>query len=121
MRNRFYLMLALPLLFGMSGAALAQDAYEGTQEQEYEEEWYDPGDWFDDNDATQYGTYDEGYQGGTYYDDEYGYYEDDAYYDNEYYTDEYGAYDADYDWETDAGWFNDWYGDTEESWDDGWF
>jgi hypothetical protein len=71
----------------------------------HEEEWYDPSDWFDDDEGVEYEDYgplgrdDRGYYDYGY---DYGLYDGYTYWDYGYGYDDYG-YDYDYGWDFDAG------------------
>lgn len=71
--------------------------------------------WFDEGDQMEEGFYgeeegDSEYQTSGYQDDQ-EWWEDDQYdaEDAGYQEDEFGVYDTDFDWDTDEGWFADWF------------
>ena len=71
--------------------------------------------WFGDSDAESIGAFDEessfGFDSGLVGDDyEYGFEESDTFS-----NDEYGVFDTDYDYDTDEGWFDGWYGESDEA------
>lgn len=105
------LLVALSLLVfaAAPGAARAQDEFGG-----------DDIDWFDDDYGTEFGT-EEGERygwdgGGDEYEFDSSVLDDDDISevgDDSFTSDDYGEYDSDYSWNTNDGWFDGWFGDSD--------